>query len=82
MSNCWRDKSAPIIATVMRRAEGQGEKEIKKALHDAYPFGEREMWPYKIWLDEIARQRGLKKKKAHDRRGRVVVIAKEQERLF
>jgi hypothetical protein len=39
---------------------GKDEKEIRKALHDAYPFGPREYHPYKIWLDEIKRQRGSK----------------------
>jgi hypothetical protein len=34
------DKSLPETATLAER---------KKALFDAYPFGQREMWPYKAW---------------------------------
>ena len=34
--------------------------EQRRALKDAYPFGERRYAPYKIWLDEIARQKGKK----------------------
>jgi hypothetical protein len=39
---------------------GKSDAEVKKALFDAYPFGERKYHPYKIWLDEIARQMGKK----------------------
>ena len=51
---------APIITEVLKETEGKQEKEIRKALKDAYPFGQRAMHPYKVWLDEIKRQRGLK----------------------
>ena len=62
MSGSWRDSARPKVAAVLRATEGQSEAEIKKALFDAYPFGERRYTPYKIWLDEIRRQRGLKSK--------------------
>lgn len=53
----WRDRARPIIAQVLRETAGNSETEIKKALFEAYPFGPREYHPYKIWLDEIKRQR-------------------------
>lgn len=53
----WREHAAPIIARVLRQTVGQDEKAIRRALHDAYPFGRREHWPYKVWLDEVRRQR-------------------------
>jgi hypothetical protein len=59
----WRERAAPIIALVLRETEGQEEKAIRRALRDAYPFGQRAMHPYKAWCDEVRRQRGLKKKK-------------------
>lgn len=59
MSRSWRDKARPIVAQVLRDTEGKTEPEIKQALFDAYPFGQRHYTPYKIWLDEIRRQRGL-----------------------
>jgi hypothetical protein len=62
-SSSWRDYCRPIIARVLKETQGAEDKEIRKALHDAYPFGQREYHPYKIWLDEIQVQRGLKKKK-------------------
>lgn len=44
----WREDCAPIIAKVLADTKGLTEKEIKKALRDAYPYGERAMHPYKI----------------------------------
>ena len=56
----WRSKAAPIIERVLKETSGRDEKEIRAALSSAYPFGQRANHPYKIWLDEIKRQRGLK----------------------
>lgn len=57
----WRNTAAPIIAKVI--AEHQGDaKGMRKALRDAYPFGQRKYHPYKIWIDEVARQLGRKPK--------------------
>ncbi len=56
----WRRHSAPIIARIL--AEFPEGAERKAALHGAYPFGERKYHPYKIWLDEIARQEHRKPK--------------------
>jgi hypothetical protein len=54
----WRSYAGPIIRKVLEKTKGLSEKEIRKALHDAYPFGHRSQWPYKVWCDEIKRQRG------------------------
>jgi hypothetical protein len=61
MSHTWRDSAKPIIAEVLKATQGQSEKEIRKALRVAYPWGERRYHPYKIWCDEIKVQRGLKR---------------------
>lgn len=58
----WRDYAAPIIAKVLKENRGKPEKEVRKALKEAYPFGERKYHPYKIWLDEIKIQTGKKKR--------------------
>jgi hypothetical protein len=57
----WRDLAKPIIREVLAETQGLSEKEIKAAIRDAYPFGERAYHPYKIWLDEVRRQRGIKR---------------------
>lgn len=56
----WRDSARVIIREVLTETRGWPENEIKKALREAYPFGERKYHPYKIWLDEIKVQRGLR----------------------
>lgn len=53
MGKTWREECRPIIAKVLEETKGQDEKVVRKALRDAYPFGERAYHPYKIWLDEI-----------------------------
>lgn len=54
----WRDSAAPIIAGVIQRVGREDMAELHKALREAYPFGERRRWPYKVWRDEIRRQLG------------------------
>ena len=57
MESIWRKHCAPIIRRVLEETRGQDEREIRRALRDAYPYGERRMHPYKIWCSEIKRQR-------------------------
>lgn len=61
MAKTWRDSAKPIIHRIITENEGKTEKEIRDALREAYPWGERAMHPYKIWCDEINKQ--LKKPK-------------------
>lgn len=63
----WRKEAAPVIRKVLMDTQGKPEAEIRKALHDAYPFGQRAYHPYKIWLDEIQRQRGKRHPIGHKR---------------
>jgi len=74
MKRTWRDSARPLIAKALEATKGKTEQEIRKALRDAYPWGERRMHPYKIWCDEIKVQRGLKRKK--------IFIAKNQTDIF
>ncbi len=57
----WRFRAAKVIAAVLSATKGLPEERIKAALRDAYPFGERKMWPYKMWLKEIRYQRKLRR---------------------
>jgi hypothetical protein len=54
----WRDVACPIVARVVGRVGRGDPKALRRALRKAYPFGERKYWPYKVWLDEVARQCG------------------------
>lgn len=57
----WREHCRPIITKVLVDNKGKSEREIRKALRDSYPYGQRAMHPYKIWCDEIKIQRNFKK---------------------
>ncbi len=57
----WRDHCRPIIARVLAEYSGKSVREVRAALKAAYPYGIREHHPYKIWIDEIARQMGRKR---------------------
>lgn len=76
MAKTWRERARPIIQQILQDTAGKEEKEITKALYDAYPFGERKYHPYKIWLDEIRVQRKLKKT------GRTLCEDPNQQKLF
>ena len=57
----WRRESRAVIerAACEGIAMGLEDDALVKHVRAAYPFGERAMWPYKIWLDEVRRSFGL-----------------------
>lgn len=57
MRKSWRDIARPIIHRVLEETRGQDEKNVREALRNAYPFGQRSLHPYKIWLSEIKVQK-------------------------
>ena len=64
MSRTWRDEARPLIAEVIGCfSPGDDERVIKKAVMATYPWGEREMWPYKVWCDETKRQLAARRKR-------------------
>jgi hypothetical protein len=52
MESTWAERAALAIqrAYNIAREEGKTGDEIVKAIDAAYPFGERAMHPYKMWL--------------------------------
>jgi len=52
----WREHCRPIIEKVIAEIGTDDRKKLRKVLKDAYPYGERKMWPYKVWLSEIKKQ--------------------------
>lgn len=49
----WADQSEKVVAQVMSANPDVDRKAMKKLLSDAYPFGPREMSPYKTWLKKV-----------------------------
>lgn len=74
----WRDHARPIVARVIAAHPEASEKELRAALRDAYPFGERKYQPYKVWCDEVRRQlrlpRILERPKAQDLPGQLTLF--------
>jgi hypothetical protein len=60
----WRKTAAEVISEVLDQCgdvvTDEDRKAMRARLREAYPFGEKKYHPYKIWLDEIARQTGKK----------------------
>jgi len=52
----WRQKAAVVIAGVLARELEPMDR--MRAFRAAYPFGVRKGWPYRVWLDQIARMTG------------------------
>lgn len=77
MNGTWRDIARPIIQKVLADTQGMDEGAVKRALYEAYPFGERQYHPYKVWLDEIKVQR---KQRRFGKKNNV--IPKEQIKMF
>lgn len=51
MSNgTWAASADRVLATLFRLGQPAPSKE---AVRDAYPFGERRYFPYKIWLERV-----------------------------
>lgn len=63
----WRAYATPIIRQVIADNKGLPEKELRRLISKAYPFGQRSMHPYKIWCDEVNRQLGTRKQKKNYR---------------
>jgi hypothetical protein len=56
MEATWRERAAPIIHEIIERVGTDDMKALRKAIREAYPFGLREYWPYKVWLSEVRDQ--------------------------
>jgi len=70
------------MARVIAENKHLGEKEIRKALYHAYPFGERRMYPYKVWLSEIAVQLGKRKTYWHLGKRKTDAVGENQMSMF
>ena len=73
MTKTWRQRAQPIIAQIIAENKDKSVQDIRRALRDAYPWGERAMHPYKVWRDEVKKQIKL-----HESRNQPV----EQGNLF
>lgn len=61
----WRDQARPVVTRAIAdgRDAGLTGRDLLKHVQAFYPFGPRENWPYKVWLDEVRCQLGRRKRK-------------------
>lgn len=45
----WRESADRVLAPLF----ADGKEPTKQQIHDAYPFRERAMWPYRVWLKQV-----------------------------
>jgi len=53
------------VLTALDIPDGATRTEVRRLIRDAYPFGERENWPYRKWCEAVkdfqhARARGYR----------------------
>lgn len=46
----WGKRSDDVLRPLFAEGKTPTDKELKAA----YPFGQRAMWPYKVWLEHVA----------------------------
>jgi len=49
----WRIAAIETINEVVDRVGIEDLDLLEKEIRAAYPFGERKMWPYKVWLSQV-----------------------------
>lgn len=82
----WRDHARPIIARVIAANPKADERELRRILGRAYPWGERANHPYRVWLDEInvqlgRRQFGSSRKPPQPCEGQQVLFVSEDQHV-
>lgn len=61
----WYEISCNVIRSVIESNPEVDRKspEMRKLVSEAYPFGERRMWPYKMWTKAVNAMLGPSDKK-------------------
>lgn len=53
----YRKEFRQLIHLILTEMQGKPDRDINRALRNAFPYGARKNWPYKMWLKEIRLQR-------------------------
>ena len=79
----WRQRARSVIEPIWEMHGMKDTPEFRKAVRDAYPFGERAMYPYQVWLDEIKVITGKRKfNERTPKAKRIENTPKEQMKLW
>lgn len=53
-SGWWAQRADEVLEKMFARLpKDASDAAIRRAVQDAYPFGPREHWPYKVWLARV-----------------------------
>ena len=61
----WAEKCHIVLEEILQQ-HPHDTPERRKAIRDAYPFGERKYWPYKVWCKVVSDMTKAKKIKTND----------------
>jgi hypothetical protein len=78
----WRDQARLIIARVIADVGTADRRALRRALRAAYPWGQRQYHPYRIWCHEIRVQLGDVEPPGRRARVRAVEPSRGQLQLF
>lgn len=53
----WRVRAIETIRGLLIEHNPQTLEEFDRVMFDGYPFGVRQHTPYKVWLEEVRKQR-------------------------
>jgi hypothetical protein len=57
----WRNRSNEILFDLF---DAGRRLPSRRELRDAYPFGERKLWPYRVWLSAVREWKRLHTKRS------------------
>lgn len=58
----WYEHALSVVRRTVAENPTLEGAELRKAVSEAYPFGEREMWPYKAWCKAVSKVLGPSQK--------------------
>ena len=80
----WGDRARDVIQEVINEHPEADERTLRRLVSEAYPFGQRDYYPYKAWLQAVEQLLGPSPQRiraANDRRLRES-LRTGQEELF
>ena len=75
----WRQYLAPLVEAVILEVGTDDMPKLRKALREAFPAPPRKRYPYRVWLDEINVQLGVKARRDAKKTREALVAAGQME---
>ena len=77
----WRERADAVLTALYAAAEADGRTPSLAEIREAYPFGQRAMWPYKVWIEEVRWFRRGRPKRRGDRLRKPTALAGQEPLL-